>query len=77
MPDTEPTTKRQVWNAGSPADAKRALKPKHIWEIALFDLSIGSKLRGCDLVQMEIGGLLSGGQIRTRAVVMQQKIGLT
>jgi hypothetical protein len=42
---------------------------------ALFDLAIDSKLRGCDLVQMKIGDLVSGGQIRTRAIVMQQKTG--
>ena len=40
---------------------------------ALFDLAIDSKLRGCDLVRMKIGDIVSGGQIRTRAIVMQQK----
>lgn len=89
MPETECTvTKRQVWNAGRTVGAKRALKPKQIWEIrfylnqrrrlrdrALFDLAIDSKLRGCDLVQMRIGDLVSGGQVRTRAIVMQQKTG--
>ena len=42
---------------------------------ALFDLAIDSKLRGCDPVQVKIGDLVSGGQIRTRAIVMQQKAG--
>lgn len=77
-------TKRQVWNAGRTVGAKRALKPKQIWAIrfylsqnhrlrdrALFDLAIDSKLRGCDLVRMKIGDIVSGGQIRTRAIVMQ------
>jgi hypothetical protein len=63
-------TKRPVWNAGRTVGAKRALKPKQIWEIrfylsqhrrlrdrALFDLAIDSKLRGCDLVRMKIGDL--------------------
>lgn len=81
-------TKRQAWNAGRSAGVKRALKPKQIWEIrfflnerrrlrdrALFDLAIDSKLRGCDLVRMKIGDIASGGQIRTRALVMQQKTG--
>ncbi len=80
--------KRPVWNAGRPVGAKRALKPKQIWEIrfylnqrrhlrdrARFDLAMGSKLRGCDLVQMKIGDIVSGGQIRTRAIVMQQETG--
>lgn len=89
MEITEPQTfaiKRQVWNAGRTVGAKRALKPKQIWQIrfylnqnrrlrdrALFDLAIDSKLRGCDLVRMKIGDIVSGGQIRTRAIVMQQK----
>jgi len=89
MPETELTaTKRAAWNAGRTVGAKRALKPKQIWEIrfylnqrrrlrdrALFDLAIDSKLRGCDLVQMKIGDIVSGGQIRTRAIVMQLKTG--
>jgi integrase len=79
-------TKRPAWNVGRSVGAKRALKPKQIWEIrfllnerrrlrdrALFDLAIDSKLRGCDLVRMKIGDIVSGGQIRTRAIVMQQK----
>ena len=81
-------TKRPVWNAGRTVGAKRALKPKQIWEIrlflnqrrrlrdrALFDLAIDSKLRGCDLVRLKIADLVSGAQIRTRAIVMQQKTG--
>ena len=40
---------------------------------ALFDLAIDSKLRGCDLVKIKIGDLLSGGRVRNRAMVIQQK----
>ena len=43
---------------------------------ALFDLAIDSKLRGCDLVKLRIGDLVSGGSIRNRATVVQQKTGL-
>jgi integrase len=39
----------------------------------LFDLAIDSKLRGCDLVKLKIGDIVSGGQIRNRATVIQQK----
>jgi integrase len=42
---------------------------------ALFDLAIDSKLRGCDLVKMKIGSLVTGPEIRTRAMVVQQKTG--
>jgi integrase len=79
---------RQAWNAGRMVGAKRALKPKQIWEIrfflnqhrrlrdrALFDLAIDSKLRGCDVVSLKIGDLVSGGQARARAIVVQQKTG--
>lgn len=41
----------------------------------MFDLAIDSKPRGCDLVQMKIRDLVSGVQIRTRAIVMQQRTG--
>lgn len=87
MSESETTaSKRPVWNAGRSVGAKRALKPKQIWEIrfflnerrrvrdrAMFDLAIDSKLRGCDLVRMKIGDIVNGGQVRTRAIVMQQK----
>ena len=42
---------------------------------ALFDLAIDSKPCGCDVVKVRIGDLVSGGQIRTRAIVIQQKTG--
>ena len=51
-------------------DGKRRLRDR-----ALFDLAIDSKLRGCDLVKLRIGDLVSGGRIRTRATVVQQKTG--
>jgi integrase len=77
-----------VWNHGYKIGPKRALKPKEVWAIrfelggrpnprdrALFDLAIDSKLRGCDLVKLRIGDIVSGGQIRHRATVVQQKTG--
>ena len=79
---------RRPWNAGRTVGAKRALKPQQVWAIrfwldrerrirdrALFDLAIDSKLRGCDVVKIRIGELVSGGQVRTRATVTQQKTG--
>ena len=41
----------------------------------LFDLAIDSKLRGCDLVKITIGTLVSGPAIRFRSMVIQQKTG--
>ena len=79
---------RRPWNAGKNVGAKRPLKPRDIWAIrfyldenkrlrdrALFDLAIESKLRGCDLVKIRIGDLMSGGSFRDRATVVQQKTG--
>jgi hypothetical protein len=77
-----------AWNAGHKLGAKRPLKPKQVWAIrfwlererrlrdrALFDLAIDSNLRGCDLVKVWIGDLVSGGRVRARAMVTQQKTG--
>jgi integrase len=79
---------RRAWNAGRKLGTKRPLKPQQVRAIrfwldgkrrlrdrALFDVAIDSKLRGCDLVKLRIGDLVSGGRIRTRATVVQQKTG--
>jgi len=79
---------RPAWNAGKTVGTKRPLTQKQIWAVrffldregrlrdrALFDLAIDSKLRGCDLVKIKIGDLVSGADIRTRAIVVQQKTG--
>ena len=74
---------RSPWNAGRMVGAKRALKPQQVWAIrfwldrerrlrdrAMFDLAINSKLRGCDVVKVKIGDLVSGGRVRSRAMVI-------
>jgi site-specific recombinase XerC len=79
---------RRPWNGGRKLGAKRALKPQQVWAIrswldherrvrdrAMFDLAIDSKLRGCDVVKIKIGELVSGGRIRSRAIVIQKKTG--
>lgn len=79
---------RPAWNAGRNVGTKRPLTQKQIWAIrffldreerlrdrALFDLAIDSKLRGCDLVKIKIGDLVAGPDVRTRAIVVQQKTG--
>jgi integrase len=85
----DPGTKdRRPWNAGRKLGAKRALKPQQVWAIrfwldrerrlrdrAMFDLAIDSKLRGCDVVKVRIGELVSDGRVRLRAIVIQQKTG--
>jgi len=79
---------RRVWNAGRKLGAKRALKPQQVRAIrfwldrerrlrdrALFDLVIDSKLRGCDVVKVCIGELVSSSHVRSRAIVIQRKTG--
>ncbi|HXG98874.1 MAG TPA: tyrosine-type recombinase/integrase [Sphingomicrobium sp.] len=44
-------------------------------DLALFDITLDSKLRGCDVVSLRIGDVLSGGSPRNRGTVMQQKTG--
>jgi hypothetical protein len=41
----------------------------------MFDLAIDSKLRGCDVVKIKIGERVSGGRVRSRAIVIQKKTG--
>lgn len=67
---------------------KPPLKPREVWairvrlqlfksvrDLALFNLAIDSKLRGCDLVRLKVEDVLQGDQVRTRALVSQQKTG--
>ena len=46
---------------------------KRVRDRALFDLTIDSKLRGCDLLEITIGYLVAGSRVRTRAMVSHQK----
>jgi integrase len=68
--------------------AKLPLRPMHVWgirvrlqverrvrDLALFDLAIDSKLRGCDVVALRVGDVVSTGTLRRRAIVLQQKTG--
>ena len=68
--------------------AKLALKPVHVWgirvrlqvaskarDLALFDLAIDSKLRGCDLVSLKVRDLVSAGGVKRRVSILQQKTG--
>ena len=41
--------------------------------LAIFNLTIDSKLRGCDLVNLRVRDITHGNQILERAMVVQQK----
>lgn len=74
------------WNKGKLVGQKLPLKLKEIWairirlqlskqirELAMFNLAIDSKLRGCDLVELHVRDISQGSQILQRAIVMQRK----
>jgi len=67
---------------------KPPLKPKEVWairvrlqirgkprDLALFNLAIDSKLRSCDLVALRVSDVATGGSVKDRAVIVQQKTG--
>lgn len=77
---------REPWNKGKLVGQKRPLKLKDIWairihlqrdqrirELALFNLAVDSKLRGCDLVSLRVRDVVHGNQVLPRAMVVQRK----
>jgi hypothetical protein len=82
MPDNEicpPTNKRTPWNKGKLIGARPPLRPKHVWSIrtrlllegrirdlALFNLAIDSKLRGCDVVAVKVEDVAPNGYTMDR-----------
>jgi integrase len=90
MPDSKQSSvpRRDPWNKGRLIGQKRPLKPKDVWSIrvrlqlehrtrdlALFNLAIDSKLRGCDLVRLRVDDVSDGGRVRDRATIIQKKTG--
>ena len=82
----ESITKREAWNKGKLVGQKPPLKPKDIWairihlqnahavrDLAMFNLAIDSKLRGCDLVSLRVRDITHGSQVLSRAIVTQSK----
>jgi site-specific recombinase XerC len=80
------TAHREPWNKGKIVGQKAPFKVKDIWalrarlqsqgrirELALFNLGIDSKLRGCDLVGLKVRDVCHGDQVATRATVLQRK----
>ena len=77
---------RIAWNKGRIIGQKRPLLPRHVWSIrvrlemagnardlALFNLAVDSKLRGCDLVNIRVTDVFAAGQARERASIVQSK----
>jgi integrase len=79
---------RVPWNKGKLVGQKAPFKPRDVWairarlarehqtrELALFNLGIDSKLRGCDLVALKLRDVQHGAQIAPRAIITQHKTG--
>lgn len=76
------------WNKGKLTGPKPALQPKHVWairshleldgrrrDLALFNLALDSKLRGCDLVAIRVDDVAPHGYTLDRATIRQKKTG--
>ncbi|MFC7292892.1 tyrosine-type recombinase/integrase [Hirschia litorea] len=61
---------KEVW-----AIRTRLEMEKNIRNLALFNLALDSKLRGCDLVRLTVGDVASGGEVKERATIIQKKTG--
>lgn len=80
--------RRIPWNKGKIIGQKAPLRQQEVWsirarleianntkELALFNLAIDSKLRGCDLVALKVLDVMRAGEILTRASIVQRKTG--
>jgi integrase len=88
VPDEVKSARRPPWNKGKLIGAKPPLRPSHVWSIrtklqmaerkrdlALFNLAIDSKLRGCDLVAVRVDDVAPSGYAIDRATIRQRKTG--
>ena len=84
---TKPEGFAVPWNKGKLLGQKPPLKLKEIWairirlqlahrtrELALFNLAIDSKLRGCDLVGLHVHDVFQGSRVASRAIVINSWI---
>ena len=80
--------RRAPWNKGKLVGPKPPLRPSHVWSIraklqierrvrdlALFNLAIDSKLRGCDVVAVRVDDVAPNGYAVDRATIRQRKTG--
>ena len=86
--ETVATKPLQPWNKGKFTGPKPPLQARHVWairtrlqlaerkrDLALFNLAIDSKLRGCDVVSLKVGDIAPNGSAMDRATVQQRKTG--
>ena len=76
------------WNKGKMIGSKPPIRTKNVWSIrtklqvdgrlrdlAMFNLAIDSKLRGCDVVSLKVEDVAPHGAALDRATVRQRKTG--
>ena len=77
---------RHAWNRGRIIGQKRPLLPKNVWairvrlelaentrDLALFNMAVDSKLRGCDLVRLTVPDVYTAGRVKERTSILQSK----
>ena len=82
------TPHRPAWNKGKLTGPKPPLRPRHVWSIraklqlerrtcdlAMFNLAIDSKPRGCDLVAPRVDDVAPNVYAVDRATIRQSKTG--
>src|SRR5436305_15348214 len=88
-PSPRPVNHEHVaWNKGKLMGAKPPLRPKHVWairtklqlegnirDLAMFNVAIDSKLRGCDVIALKVEDIAPNGYAVERATVRQKKTG--
>ncbi|ROR14718.1 hypothetical protein EC836_101210 [Erwinia sp. JUb26] len=75
-----------LWNKDRIIGQERPLQISHIWgirirlelegktrDLALFNMALDSKLRGCDLVKLKVFDVAYGSSVLSRATVLQQQ----
>jgi integrase len=86
--DSPVPPQRTAWNKGKLIGVKPPLRPKHVWsvrtklqldgrtrDLAMFNVAIDSKLRGCDVVALKVEDIAPKGYAVERATVRQKKTG--
>jgi integrase len=83
-----PNSRQAPWNKDKLIGAKPPLRLKHVWairstlqlsgrirDLALFNLGVDSKLRGCDLVSLRVADVAPQGHAIARTTVRQKNTG--
>jgi hypothetical protein len=81
-------TSRTPWNKDKLVGVKPPLRPSHVWSIrtklqmadrkrdlALFNLAIVRKQRGCDVVAVRVDDVAPSGYAMDRTIIRQKKTG--